>query len=595
MLIISDPVSADKDRTACGNGLSYTHSRDSVSVLTADLLDTLEWKVVTVINAHQNHSGVLELDLLLSKLHLRGVQTLVLENRQQLNETLLPTISDAGGFLVLGSFKAVARLANETDGLTKLFHDEWVTVIDKKNVFKLEHSIRNFENVVIIAEEQNHVSLWTLLRSGDVSHVSFVTSLAGDLPKVTRPQILPNPSYRLGGRTLKVAFREVGYQVFSVNKNGTKVYQGILIDLLHELCLRLNFTYVIVEAPDNNYGKLLDNGQWNGLIGMLTRKEIDIAVTGFRLTSQRAAVVDPSAAYSYDDSRIVFRKPQRGAVTNTWSFFFRSFQAGVFTVIGASFMAVLALLLLCEASHYWWISDHQRAPKGRDLLVLLIVDGVEILLAGLVNRPSREPASRAGHWLVCAWLLLGVVLASVYSSKLTATLTVTEQGLPFSTMAELVYKQFYKGVLEFAESDPSVLSPVNAAHKQKVFAGNYAVLLGSTKTYEKWHEENCEIAMTKGVGMKKTEVFYLQKGSPHTSLISSEIERIVEAGLVSHWTEKWSQKTGGQCGDDEEEPQRAIRLSEVQTAFYLAGAGVGLAVLTLGLECLVRRELGSAH
>nr|KAG5704123.1 hypothetical protein BaRGS_009653 [Batillaria attramentaria] len=194
-------------------------------------------------------------------------------------------------------------------------------------------------------------------------------------------------------------------------------------------------------------------------------------------------------------------------------------------------------------------------------------------------------------------------------------------GLPFSTMAELVnqdvytwgvlsgtaleailktsnvqvYKQFYKGVLEFAESDPSVLSPVNAAHKQKVFAGNYAVLLGSTKTYEKWHEENCEIAMTKGVGMKKTEVFYLQKGSPYTSLISSEIERIVEAGLVSHWTEKWSQKTGGQCGDDEEEPQRAIRLSEVQTAFYLAGAGVGLAVLTLGLECLVRRELGSAH
>nr|KAG5710719.1 hypothetical protein BaRGS_035121 [Batillaria attramentaria] len=220
-----------------------------------------------------------------------------------------------------------------------------------------------------------------------------------------------------------------------------------------------------------------------------------------------------------------------------------------------------------------------------------MVDGVEVLLAGLVNR--------------------------LYSSKLTATLAVTDQALPFSSMAELVsqdtytwgihggtaveailkasevevYKQFYKGVLKFAASDPSVRSPLSSVHKEKVFAGRYAVVLGSSELYHAWREENCEIAMTTGVGMKKTGVFYLQKGSPYTSIISSEIERMVAAGLVSHWTERWSQKNAGRCGDGGEKGQihREIQLVEVLTAFYLAGAGVGLAVLTLGLECLSRR------
>ncbi len=36
----------------------------------------------------------------------------------------------------------------------------------------------------------------------------------------------------------------------------------------------------------------MSNGSFNGMIGMLERKEIDCAIAGFGLTAQRAAVVD---------------------------------------------------------------------------------------------------------------------------------------------------------------------------------------------------------------------------------------------------------------------------------------------------------------
>ena len=40
--------------------------------------------------------------------------------------------------------------------------------------------------------------------------------------------------------------------------------------------------------------------------------------------------------------------------------------------------------------------------------------------------------------LVVTWLLLSVVLASVYSSQLTSSLTVGQQAPPFTSLAQLV-------------------------------------------------------------------------------------------------------------------------------------------------------------
>lgn len=65
--------------------------------------------------------------------------------------------------------------------------------------------------------------------------------------------------------------------------------------------------------------------------------------------------------------------------------------------------------------------------------------------------------SRAGRVLVVMWMLLGVVLASVYSSKLTSSLTVNEQALPFTSMAELISQNTYRWGLASGTAQEAIL------------------------------------------------------------------------------------------------------------------------------------------
>ena len=60
------------------------------------------------------------------------------------------------------------------------------------------------------------------------------------------------------------------------------------------------------------------------------------------------------------------------------------------------------------------------------------------------------PLPRAGHVLTVTWMYVTLVLtASIYSSRLTASLTVSDLKPPFSSMAELVSLDTYTwGVTE---------------------------------------------------------------------------------------------------------------------------------------------------
>ena len=44
---------------------------------------------------------------------------------------------------------------------------------------------------------------------------------------------------------------------------------GVIYELVKVLAQKINFTYEIVQAPDNKFGNKLADGKWNGLIGML--------------------------------------------------------------------------------------------------------------------------------------------------------------------------------------------------------------------------------------------------------------------------------------------------------------------------------------
>lgn len=56
------------------------------------------------------------------------------------------------------------------------------------------------------------------------------------------------------------------------NFDDNERYEGFCIDLLLALAKLCNFTYDIYQVPDNKYGVVNENGEWNGLVRELIDK-----------------------------------------------------------------------------------------------------------------------------------------------------------------------------------------------------------------------------------------------------------------------------------------------------------------------------------
>ena len=57
-----------------------------------------------------------------------------------------------------------------------------------------------------------------------------------------------------------------------VDDNGTAKFKGYCIDLIEEIRNIIGFEYEIYVAPDNSFGNMDENGQWNGMIKELMEK-----------------------------------------------------------------------------------------------------------------------------------------------------------------------------------------------------------------------------------------------------------------------------------------------------------------------------------
>ncbi|XP_076352647.1 glutamate receptor ionotropic, kainate 2-like [Tachypleus tridentatus] len=93
-------------------------------------------------------------------------------------------------------------------------------------------------------------------------------------------------------------------------KETLKAGYGIEVHLLNTLARKMNFRYVIRTPLDGEWGRKLPNGTWTGLVGMVQRKEADIAIAKISITEERKEAVDFTIPYIYDVVTFVTRTPR---------------------------------------------------------------------------------------------------------------------------------------------------------------------------------------------------------------------------------------------------------------------------------------------
>jgi len=71
-----------------------------------------------------------------------------------------------------------------------------------------------------------------------------------------------------------------------------QTFSGVLFDIFQEVQVRLNFSYTMVPSKEMKIGSLNEtNGKWNGIIGMLQRKEVDFSLMDLTVLPERSQVV----------------------------------------------------------------------------------------------------------------------------------------------------------------------------------------------------------------------------------------------------------------------------------------------------------------
>ena len=69
-------------------------------------------------------------------------------------------------------------------------------------------------------------------------------------------------------------------------------HTGFVPEVLWRLSANLNFNIQLMFPPDGQWGSMMDNGTWTGMVGQLVKGSADISTGGLSIITERARAID---------------------------------------------------------------------------------------------------------------------------------------------------------------------------------------------------------------------------------------------------------------------------------------------------------------
>ncbi|XP_042871398.1 probable glutamate receptor [Penaeus japonicus] len=163
----------------------------------------------------------------------------------------------------------------------------------------------------------------------------------------------PPSRMALSGRHLAVA-SEKWYPWVDVTEDNS--WSGIAVTLLSILAQKMNFTYHFVRPQDHEWGRMLPNGSFTGMVGMLERKEVDLALGPLSVSWERYQKADYSTFIYMDWWGILLPRPRR---ETDFAGFLKPFTLEVWLALAASLLVTLMVGVILKTKtsiNFEWIA-----------------------------------------------------------------------------------------------------------------------------------------------------------------------------------------------------------------------------------------------
>ncbi|XP_071540834.1 LOW QUALITY PROTEIN: probable glutamate receptor [Panulirus ornatus] len=322
-------------------------------------------------------------------------------------------------------------------------------------------------------------------------------------------------------------------------------YSGSMRQLLDVLAASLNFTYTLQRPPDGSFGNQQPDGSVSGMLGMVTRDEVDLGLGPFSITASRAEVVDYVTPIVSDNLRILGGrgKPE----VDPWSF--------VMPLAPLVWAAVLAALVVMLATAVLLSSWFFKTPPS-----------ISVYLRVLLQENTLVVGERWWErFMALSWVLMIMVLTQSYSSNLMSLLAVRHIPQPYQSLRDVIDDSSVTMIWElgtayvqhFRNSKSGIFSEVHVAEQEGrvmyVLASDYVrvqdelvregehVFIGEDLTsrvlmaHDFSNTGQCDFYTSREAFLPFMYGMTGQKNSPLIPAISKRVTSLKEGGLYDHW------------------------------------------------------------
>ncbi|XP_069985349.1 glutamate receptor ionotropic, delta-2-like [Penaeus vannamei] len=242
--------------------------------------------------------------------------------------------------------------------------------------------------------------------------------------------LFPDKLSNLRGVVLEVVTFEWEPSVFYYrNKDGRVLFRyGTDIGVVNALSQVLNFTVAFKEPPKGEYwGREEENGSWSGMMGKLSRNEVDIGVGDLYMTIVRVGILDYTAPYDSELSCFMARTEPPLPRWQALAFPFQGFTW--LAIFGGLVLTGPVLYLLARASNCC----------GEEIACLQSLAYSWYYAVGLHCCEAQVvlPAMKSTRAYVIFLWLYCMIITIAYSTNLTAFLLVTKQPQSMETIRDL--------------------------------------------------------------------------------------------------------------------------------------------------------------
>ncbi|XP_068214583.1 glutamate receptor 1-like [Palaemon carinicauda] len=476
--------------------------------------------------------------------------------RKSSSYTMLLLTSDDDEFLI--QFMEEALVEDLLIWPTRLL---LVTRLSLPRLHPLRKSLSGINAMVITPEETSKSARWGVYTYLPYSHrvapVAYWTSHSG-LSYLANAQLFPNKFRRLtDGAHLDVVGQNFPPHVVvrkSSIKDGSEessfVFTGPLLLVLEMLADNINFTYNLVRPSDGSWGFLFPNGTWNGMVGMLHRKEVDFGLGPFGITYLRAQVVDYTSPLVIDYGRILGRRGN--TAVDPWSFALPL----TYPVWISIFVTLFLILFFAKVmSKFHWDSGYQ-SPRIHLAMYL------RAFLQQDIKVPSHSSWERA---ILGVWMLSILILIECYSTNLISLLAVRYISEPYQTVRAMIddpsvtmiwfantaHQQYLAGVESGIFYDlvqagkrgrMKLITPAEYEETVNTYVsqGDHVMMNPETimkvfLTEDYMDEGNCKFYLSREGFLPLTFCMVVQKYSPLLGPINEVIRAVIEGGFYNYW------------------------------------------------------------